>query len=190
MLACGFGGGGVDRGDIRCPGTINWMAGIIVAVSNNVSWSGVMSVDSSASPSAASEYALCAALSCENTSPIFTQVDVSGKLCYCFEVGDFGFVFCHFCTGWGWLQAFGHHRYLCQVLVCDRFHHGVDTRKTCQVPDWDESIMVGFNIFLLHFPMDVISQGADFIFKCVKGLLYCCNKFPSSAWVLLNGPIT
>ena len=57
------------------------MAGVIVAVSNMVNCSGVTSVESSASPSAASEYALCAALSCENTSPIFWQMDVSGKLC-------------------------------------------------------------------------------------------------------------
>ena len=82
VLACGSGGGGVDRGDIRCPSTINWMAGIVVAVNNNVNWSSVMTVDSSPSPSAASEYALCAALSCENTSPIFAQVDASSKLCF------------------------------------------------------------------------------------------------------------
>ena len=44
MLACGCGGGGVDRGDISCPSTINWMAGVIVAVSNMVNWSGIMSV--------------------------------------------------------------------------------------------------------------------------------------------------
>ena len=81
MLACGCGGGGVDRGDISCPGTISWMAGVIVAVSNMVNWSGITSVDSSVSPSAASEYALFAALSFANTSPIFLHVDVSGKLC-------------------------------------------------------------------------------------------------------------
>ena len=77
LLACGSDGGGVERGDIRCPGTINF---IVVAVSNNVNWSGVMSVDNSACLSAASEYALCTAFSCEKTSPIFTQVDASGKL--------------------------------------------------------------------------------------------------------------
>ena len=81
MLADGCGGGRVDRGDISCPGTINWMAGVIVAVSNMVNCSGVTSVESSVSPSAASEYALCAALSCANTSPIFLHVDLSGKLC-------------------------------------------------------------------------------------------------------------
>ena len=117
VLACGCSGGGVDRGDISCPGTINWMAGVIVAVSNMVNWSGVTSVNSSASPSAALEYTLFTAL-----------------------------------------QALGHHCYLCQVLVGDRLHHGVDTGKPCQVPDWDESIMVGFDIFLVRFSMDVISQ--------------------------------
>ena len=81
VLACGCGGGDVDRGDIRCPSTINWMAGVIVAVSNMVNWSGVTSVDSLASPSASSEYALFAALSCSNTSPIFLHVDASSKLC-------------------------------------------------------------------------------------------------------------
>ena len=81
VLACGCSGSGVDRGDISCPSTINWMAGVIVAVSNMVNWSSIMSVDSSARPSAALEYALFVALSFANTSPIFLHVDVSGKLC-------------------------------------------------------------------------------------------------------------
>ena len=81
VLANGCGGGGVDRGDISCPGMINWMAGVVVAVNNMVNCSSVTSVESSASPSAALEYALCAALSCVNMSPIFLHVDVSGKLC-------------------------------------------------------------------------------------------------------------
>ena len=58
----------------------NWMAGVIVVVSSKVYCCGVRRVDSSAKPCAASAYAFWAVLKFEKTSPIFSQIDDSGKL--------------------------------------------------------------------------------------------------------------
>ena len=131
------------------------MAGVNVALSSMVYCSGVMSVECSASPSAALEYALCTALSCENTSPIFSQMDVSGKLCpgnffikvfvTVLRLGTLVF-FCYTRVWRGGFKAFGHNCYLSQVFVHYRLHHSVNTGKMCQTPDWDESSTICFDM--------------------------------------------
>ena len=56
------------------------MAGVIVTVSSKVYCCGVRRVESSAKPCAALAYAVWAVLKFEKTSPIFSQIDDSGKL--------------------------------------------------------------------------------------------------------------
>ena len=80
VLDSGWGGGGLDRGEIIWPGTTSWMAGVAVVVSSYVYCCGVSRVESSAKPRAASVYVVCAVLKLEKTSPIFSQMDDSGKL--------------------------------------------------------------------------------------------------------------
>ena len=80
VLDSGWGGGGLDRGEIIWPGMTSWMAGVAVAVSSNVYCCGVSRVESSAKPHAASVYAAWAVLKLEKTSPIFSQMDNLGKL--------------------------------------------------------------------------------------------------------------
>ena len=80
VLDSGWGGGGLDRGKIIWLGTTSWMAGVAVAVSSNVYCCGVSRVESLAKPRAASAYAVWAVLKLEKMSPIFPQIDDSGKL--------------------------------------------------------------------------------------------------------------
>ena len=56
------------------------MAGVAVVVSSNVYCCGVRRVESSAKPCAASAYAVWAVLKLEKMSPIFSQINDSGKL--------------------------------------------------------------------------------------------------------------
>ena len=75
-----LGGGGSDRGGSIWLGITSWMAGVAVAVSSNVYCCGVSRVESLAKPRTASAYAAWAVLNLEKTSPIFSQIDDSGKL--------------------------------------------------------------------------------------------------------------
>ena len=75
------GGGRAVNGDSSSPGTMIWIVGITAAVNSMVYCCGVTSVDSSARPSAASAYALCAEWMFLKTSPIFLHVAASGRLC-------------------------------------------------------------------------------------------------------------
>ena len=75
------GGGGAVNGDNSSPGMMIWIVGIAAAVNSMVYCCGVTSVDSSARPSAASAYALCAEWILLKTSPIFSHVSASGRLC-------------------------------------------------------------------------------------------------------------
>ena len=75
------GGGGAVNGDSSSPGTTIWIVGITAAVNSMVYCCGVTSVDSSARPSAASAYAICAEWILLKTPLIFSHVSASGRLC-------------------------------------------------------------------------------------------------------------
>ena len=64
-------GGWAVNGDNSSPGTMIWIVDIAAAVNSMVYCCGVISVDSSARPSAASAYALCAEWILLKTPPIF-----------------------------------------------------------------------------------------------------------------------